>query len=243
MSDAPFGPMDRATPRGGKPPRATPAARTGMRDLLRSRTVQAVLVAACLVQGASAAARHHTHAGTGEAATSAQVLGAAGAPAPTEPGSPDATARNSLAAAAQRLADEYRGKGFHLTDELASAIVSAADSNGIAPDLAFGLVATESEFKRTARSPVGAIGLAQLMPATAALFRPGITGEDLKQPEVNLGIGFRYLGELVDRYRGDTALALTAYNRGTGTVDRILARGGDPDNGYAGKVHDPHPSD
>ena len=242
MSNAPFDPMDRAAPREAKPPRTT-AARTGLRDLLRSRTVQAILVLAGVVQGASAAAKHQTHAAAGETTATAQVSIVAADPASPATASAADTVRDPLAAAAQRLADKYRDKGFHLTDELAGAIVSAADSNGIAPDLAFGLVATESEFKRTARSPVGAIGLAQLMPATAALFQPGITGEDLKQPEVNLGIGFRYLGELVDRYRGDTTLALTAYNRGTGTVDRVLARGGDPDNGYAGKVHDPHPSD
>ncbi|MDB4947566.1 MAG: hypothetical protein JWM27_215 [Gemmatimonadetes bacterium] len=224
------------------PRRTRPKRPNGARALLRSRWVQGTLAAATAVQVGIASARHHLPstpipgASAGVASRQASTKGRPMDAASSAPG-------RGLEATAVRLADEYRGKGFRLTDELARAIVAAADSNGIAPRLAFGLIATESEFKRTAKSPVGAIGLAQLMPATAALFRPGITRSDLTEPETNLGIGFRFLGELVDRYGGDTALALTAYNRGTGTVDRILARGGDPDNGYAGKVHDPHPSD
>jgi soluble lytic murein transglycosylase-like protein len=85
-------------------------------------------------------------------------------------------------------------------------------------------------------SPVGAVGLTQLMPATAKLFRPGITRQDLKQPDTNLHIGFKYLKELIDRYDGNEKLALTAYNRGPGTVDKLLKHGRNPDNGYAEKV-------
>ena len=53
---------------------------------------------------------------------------------------------------------------------------------------------------------------------------------------LNLDLGFRYLRSLIDKYDGNVRLALLAYNRGPGTVDRILARGGDPDNGYADRV-------
>jgi soluble lytic murein transglycosylase-like protein len=137
---------------------------------------------------------------------------------------------------AAELAAEYRARGYRVPDSLAEQIVEAATDHGIAPDVAFGLVATESGFKRTARSHVGAVGLAQLMPATARWLEPGTTRRDLENPETNLRLGFRYLRDLVDKYDGDTALALTAYNRGPGTVDRVLRRGGDPDNGYAGKV-------
>jgi soluble lytic murein transglycosylase-like protein len=83
---------------------------------------------------------------------------------------------------------------------------------------------------------VGAIGLTQLMPATAKWFHRGVTRSDLRNPDVNLSIGFRYLHELIDKYDGNTDLALTAYNRGPGTVDRVLKRGGNPDNGYAAMV-------
>ncbi|HSU16862.1 lytic transglycosylase domain-containing protein [Longimicrobium sp.] len=138
--------------------------------------------------------------------------------------------------AAEELAEKYRDRGYKVSPSLARAIRAAAEANDIPAEVAFGLVRTESGFKNTARSPVGAIGLTQLMPATARLFQRGISHRDLQNPEVNLRIGFRYLRELMDKYDGDTELALTAYNRGPGTVDRVLKRGGDPDNGYAGMV-------
>lgn len=125
---------------------------------------------------------------------------------------------------------------FGLDRNLADRIYDLALENDLDPDMAFGLVRTESEFKNTAKSHVGARGLTQLMPATARVMRPGTTASDLEDPEVNLSIGFRYLHELIDKYQGDKRLALLAYNRGPGTVDRVLKRGGDPDNGYADAV-------
>jgi soluble lytic murein transglycosylase-like protein len=123
-----------------------------------------------------------------------------------------------------------------LDRKLAESIYDLALKENIKPDVAFGLVRTESEFKSHATSHVGAIGLTQLMPATARWMRPGVQVSDLRNPEVNLSIGFRYLSELIEKYKGDERLALLAYNRGPGTVDRVLKRGGDPDNGYAKAV-------
>jgi soluble lytic murein transglycosylase len=108
--------------------------------------------------------------------------------------------------------------------------------NRIDPRVAFGLVKTESEFKDRATSRVGAIGLTQLMVPTARWFKKGATEADLRDSRTNLRIGFRYLSELRTRYKGDLELALLAYNRGSGTVDRVLERGGDPNNGYVEKV-------
>ncbi len=119
---------------------------------------------------------------------------------------------------------------------LAAQIHRAASTEGIAPRLAFGLVRTESEFKPTAVSPVGAIGLTQVMPGTARTLKPGTTRKDLFDGTTNLHLGFSYLRGLIDRYDGNVRLALTAYNRGPGTVDRLVKRGRDPENGYATKV-------
>ncbi len=141
-------------------------------------------------------------------------------------------------AEAEELAAKYRQRGYDVSPSLALQIHAAAMANGIDPKVAFGLVRTESAFRSSATSPVGAVGLTQLMPATARWLRRGVTRSDLRNPEVNLSIGFRYLGGLIRKYDGDTALAFTAYNRGPGTVDRVLRRGGNPDNGYAGMVLD-----
>ncbi len=134
----------------------------------------------------------------------------------------------------QQKVERYADMG--LDRKLAESIYDLALEEKIDPDIAFGLVRTESEFKPTAKSHVGAIGLTQLMPATARWMRPGTQVDDLRKPEVNLSIGFRYLAELIEKYDGDQKLALLAYNRGPGTVDRVLKRGGDPDNGYAKAV-------
>jgi soluble lytic murein transglycosylase-like protein len=122
---------------------------------------------------------------------------------------------------------------YELSREMAEDIYDMALAADIEPDVAFGLVRAESSFKNTATSYVGAVGLTQLMPATAKWLEKGITNSELRNPETNLRIGFKYLKQLTEKYNGDTDLALVAYNRGPGTVDRILKRGGDPDNGYA----------
>jgi hypothetical protein len=125
---------------------------------------------------------------------------------------------------------------FGVPMDLAEQIHTAAESAGITPRLAFGLVRTESRFKTTAISPVGAIGLTQVMPKTGAWMRPGTKRSDLFDPSVNLNIGFKYLHELIDQYNGDIRLALTAYNRGPGTVQKAIRRGRNPENGYADMV-------
>lgn len=148
------------------------------------------------------------------------------------------TERGSEEAARQRTVDEkVRDYAeFGLTRELAEDIYDAALEEDVDPDIAFGLVRAESSFKNTSTSHVGAVGLTQLMPRTAAWLVPGTTTAELRNPETNLRIGMTYLRQLIDKYSGDVDLALTAYNRGPGTVDRILGRGGNPDNGYAGFV-------
>ena len=85
------------------------------------------------------------------------------------------------------------------------------------PALAKAVVHVESAFRSKARSPKGAMGLMQLMPATARRF--GVN--DPYHPQQNLRGGMKYLRFLLDRYRGDLRLALSAYNAGEGAVDRF----------------------
>lgn len=142
-----------------------------------------------------------------------------------------AMSRLSSAGLALRYANHY-----HITFELAAAIQAASVAEGIDPALAFRLVRIESGFRPAAVSPAGALGLTQLMPATAAALEPGITRGRILEPDTNLRLGFRYLRWLIRANEGDLEEALHAYNRGPGTVARIRAGGGDPANGYAALV-------
>jgi soluble lytic murein transglycosylase-like protein len=153
--------------------------------------------------------------------------GAAATPATAE----RAATASERPSVVSRLAREY---GVPTT--LAAQIHRSAVSNGIEPRIAFGLVQTESSFRRTAVSHVGAVGYTQLLPSTARWMVPGTTRSDLFHPQTNLQIGFKYLRYLVDKYDGNMRLALTAYNRGPGTVDKLLKQGRNPENGYATKV-------
>lgn len=124
---------------------------------------------------------------------------------------------------------------YDVPADLAEAIHSAALRENLEPRIAFRLVSTESAFRQRAISPVGAVGYAQVMPATARWLDPGVTSRDLFDRDTNLRLGFRYLRMLLDQY-GDVRLALLAYNRGPGIVNSIVARGEDPGNGYARQV-------
>lgn len=90
----------------------------------------------------------------------------------------------------------------------------------LSPALIEALVWQESRWRAQAVSPVGAQGLAQLMPGTARYL-----GVDPRDPFANLEGGARYLREQLDRFDGDLEKALAAYNAGPG---RVLAAGGIP---------------
>ena len=133
--------------------------------------------------------------------------------------------RLGLEREALQLARKYRLEGYRIPTDLARRISEAAGENGIDLDIAFGLVRAESSFRTSATSPVGAVGLTQLMPSTARWIQPGVSRTALRDPETNLKVGFKYLRYLLEKYEGNEDLALLAYNRGPGTVDRALKRG------------------
>jgi soluble lytic murein transglycosylase-like protein len=125
---------------------------------------------------------------------------------------------------------------YQIPADLAASIYDIALSEGIDPALGFQLVKIESSFKADARSSMGAIGYTQLQVATARFYAPGVTERALTQRDLNLRIGFRFLNDLLRKFDNDTHLALLAYNRGPAKVTDILARGGDPTNGYSDAV-------
>lgn len=130
---------------------------------------------------------------------------------------------------------EYSTK-YQIPADLAAAIYDIALSEGIDPSLGFRLVKIESDFKRAARSPAGALGYTQLQLATARFYDASLTEEKLLDRDTNLRLGFRFLKDLMGQFDNNMHLALLAYNRGPGKVAEILAQGGDPKNGYSDAV-------
>ncbi len=104
---------------------------------------------------------------------------------------------------------EYAGAYDHLIEKY-------ADLYSVSPQLVRAVVQVESGFNPRAVSHEGAIGLMQLMPATA--IEMGVINSF--DPEQNIRGGVAYLRQLLNRYGGDETLALAAYNAGPEAVDR-----------------------
>lgn len=95
-------------------------------------------------------------------------------------------------------------------------IAQVAAEHNLAPELLHAVIQVESGYNANAVSPKGAVGLMQLMPATAR--RLGVT--DRRDPLANLQGGARYLRNLIGLFNGDLQLALAAYNAGEAAVQR-----------------------
>jgi soluble lytic murein transglycosylase len=112
-----------------------------------------------------------------------------------------------------------------------SILRAHAATYGFDPALLAAVVETESKFDAETRSPAGAVGLMQLLPATAQGIADrtgggGFTAADLTDPEINVRYGCWYLRHLRQRYaaqRNPLDLALAAYNAGQANADRWVA--------------------
>jgi soluble lytic murein transglycosylase len=103
-----------------------------------------------------------------------------------------------------------------------------ASDAGISEHLTFALIRAESNYSPAALSPVGAVGLMQLMPATAKDaakgMRESITVSRLHRPDLNIKLGTRHLKGLLVRFNGNVVSAVAAYNAGSTPVLRWRKR-------------------
>src|ERR1035437_8602706 len=112
--------------------------------------------------------------------------------------------------------DRYDSQLLARATQFDSIIEKAAVSASVEPNLLRAVIVVESGFNSRAVSKRGAVGLMQLMPATATRF--GVSNP--YDPRENVHAGARYLKFLIDRFGQDIRLALAAYNAGEEAVDR-----------------------
>ena len=106
------------------------------------------------------------------------------------------------------------GEGLECSAELDAIFDEAAEKYGVDAKFLKSIAKCESDFDPACVSHSGATGIMQLMPATAAEL--GVSDSD--DPYQNIMGGAQYISELLDKYNGDTSLALAAYNAGSGNV-------------------------
>jgi soluble lytic murein transglycosylase-like protein len=99
---------------------------------------------------------------------------------------------------------------------LDSIFQEAASTYGVSANLLKAIAHAESNFNANAVSSAGAIGIMQLMPSTAASL--GVSNS--YDPRENIMGGAKLIAQLLDKYNGDTSLALAAYNAGSNSVDQ-----------------------
>jgi len=143
-------------------------------------------------------------AALGGGTNASQLLNAQGKDLPTTP------KVNAYQSASAPLA-----KGDN-AGSLENVIYSMAQKYGVDPSLIQQVVKAESGFNSNATSPVGAMGLMQLMPGTAASY--GV--KNAYDPTQNLEGGTHFLKDLLDRFQGSIPLSVAAYNAGPGAVEK-----------------------
>ncbi|MCI2047990.1 MAG: lytic transglycosylase domain-containing protein [Faecalibacterium sp.] len=117
---------------------------------------------------------------------------------------------------------------FSYPQKYDTLVTTWAQAYGLDPLLVYAFIRTESGFKSTAESNVGARGLMQITQSTFDWIKSkiapeeAVTFDDLYNPEVNIRFGCYYLQRCLTRYESDIPTAAAAYHSGWGTVDALL---------------------
>lgn len=115
------------------------------------------------------------------------------------------------------VTEKVREEFFATEVPFGSIIYREAKKNNIRPELVAAVVEAESQFKPTARSGAGAVGLMQLVPRTGKW----MGARDLTNPVQNITAGTKYLKYLNERFDGNETKVIAAYNAGEGNVKRF----------------------
>ena len=119
-------------------------------------------------------------------------------------------------------------------NELAWSIVK---SHEVVTHIALSLIKIESNGNTFATSNKKAYGLTQLLLPTARDYDPDVTRAQLYDQETNIRIFFMHFERLLKHYEGNMTKVLHGWNRGEGTVDKLLARNIDPANGFSDAIY------
>ncbi|MEO1276032.1 MAG: lytic transglycosylase domain-containing protein, partial [Pseudomonadota bacterium] len=135
--------------------------------------------------------------------------------------------------AAVRIAKRVARQGMVYPTIYYPVVSLGPDAADVPQELALAIARQESELNAVARSPAGALGLMQLMPATAQLVArqlelPYSRARLTADPNYNVALGTQYLSDMLARYDGSVILAAAAYNAGPHRVDAWLREYGDP---------------
>lgn len=123
---------------------------------------------------------------------------------------------SSVSSSVNTFAQKVSENILTTTEELDAYFKEAAATYGVDEKLIRSIARAESNFNPSATSSAGAMGIMQMMPATAA--ECGVTDPyDARQSILG---GAQYIAKMLDKYNGNTSLALAAYNAGPGNVDK-----------------------
>lgn len=129
-------------------------------------------------------------------------------------------AYHSMANVKQKSGDQSTTSwGLNYPQAFREDVARNATLNGVPEHLVYAIMRTESNYHPGALSPVGAVGLMQIMPATAESISKGDSAR-LTVPDLNIRLGARHLKDLMDLYDGNLTLVIAAYNAGSGNVKR-----------------------